>query len=180
MGFFGTILTTPARLKSLGHSNDIQISKKLVDSAHAEVATALTQLNTTSNGLKPEEIEARLEEYGPNVVAKEKRQTWLMRLWENIKNPLVILLVILGVISFLTGDMRATIVILTMVILVFRLDEGRQARARGGRTWRAVAAEAWGTDILADRSFVFLVASRFFILGARPSCWPSWSVARLV
>jgi hypothetical protein len=64
---------------------------------------------------------------------------------------------------------------LTMVILVFRLDEGRQARARGGRTWRAVAAEAWGTDILADRSFVFLVASRFFILGARPSCWPSRS-----
>ena len=54
---------------------------------------------------------------------------------------------------------------LTMVVLVFRLDEGRQAKPRGGRPWRAIAAEAWGTDILADRSFVFLVASRFFIMG---------------
>ena len=54
---------------------------------------------------------------------------------------------------------------LTMVVLVFRLDEGRRAKPRGGRSWRAIAAEAWGTDILADRSFVFLVASRFFIMG---------------
>lgn len=54
---------------------------------------------------------------------------------------------------------------LTMVVLVFRLDEGRKAKSRGARSWRAIAAEAWGTDILADRSFVFLVASRFFILG---------------
>ena len=58
-------------------------------------------LDTSLTGLNPQEIERRLEEYGPNVVAKEKRQTWLMRLWENIKNPLVILLVLLGAISYL-------------------------------------------------------------------------------
>ncbi len=44
-----------------------------------------------------------------------------------------------------------------------RRDAGR--RTRGGRSWRSIATEAWGTDILAERSFVFLVASRFFILG---------------
>jgi MFS family permease len=55
--------------------------------------------------------------------------------------------------------------LLTMIVLVFRLDEGRRAKPRGGRPWRVIAAEAWGTDILADRSFVFLVASRFFIMG---------------
>ena len=53
----------------------------------------------------------------------------------------------------------------TMASLFFRLDEGRQAKDRGGRTWAAIAAEAWGTDILRERSFLFLVASRFFILG---------------
>ena len=90
---------TPRRLDRLGRSNGFQISKKLVDAAHADAATALTQLNTTSNGLSPQEVETRLEEYGPNAVAKEKRQTWLMRLWDNVKNPLVILLTVLGIIS---------------------------------------------------------------------------------
>jgi MFS family permease len=53
----------------------------------------------------------------------------------------------------------------TMLSLFFRLDEGRKAKDRGGRSWPAIAAEAWGTDILRERSFVFLVASRFFVLG---------------
>lgn len=53
----------------------------------------------------------------------------------------------------------------TMLSLFFRLDEGRRAKDRGGRNWPAIAAEAWGTDILRERSFVYLFASRFFILG---------------
>ena len=55
--------------------------------------------------------------------------------------------------------------VVTMILLVFRLNEGRAAKNRGGRSWRSVAAEAWGTDILRERSFLYLVASRFFILG---------------
>ena len=39
-----------------------------------------------------------------------------------------------------------------------RVREGRQASDRGGRRWRSIAAEAWGTDILQERSFVWLVA----------------------
>ena len=54
--------------------------------------------------------------------------------------------------------------LLTMLSLFFRLDEGRRARDRHGRRWRSIAGEAWGTDILQERSFLFLVASRFFIL----------------
>jgi MFS family permease len=53
----------------------------------------------------------------------------------------------------------------TMLALVVRLDEGPAAKDRDGRSWRSIAALAWGTDILRERSFPFLVASRFFILG---------------
>lgn len=42
--------------------------------------------------------------------------------------------------------------------------EGRAPRDRAGRSWWSVAAEAWGTDILAERSYVWLVASRLFFL----------------
>jgi len=119
----------PIRPHDTGRANGVQISKKLVDSARTEITTVLGQLNTTSNGLSQDEIEARLVQYGPNEVAREKRRTWLMRLWDNIKNPLVILLILLGAISYLTGDMRATIVILTMVILGIVLRYVQESRA---------------------------------------------------
>ncbi len=52
----------------------------------------------------------------------------------------------------------------TMLSVVVRVDDGRAPRDRGGRSWLAVAREAWGTDILRERSFLFLVGSRFFVL----------------
>ena len=54
----------------------------------------------------------------------------------------------------------------TMLGVVVRVREGRAPRARAGRSWLSVAAEAWGTDILRERSFLFLVASRLAILMA--------------
>ena len=107
MGIFTTILTVPTHLSSHGHGDGIHISKKLLDSAHTNTSIVLEGLKTTPNGLSQGEIEARLEQYGPNEVAHEKRQTVLARLWDNVKNPLVILLVVLGVISYLTEDIRA-------------------------------------------------------------------------
>ncbi len=129
MGLFANKNTTPAQQTGSGRKNGFQVSKKLVDAARTDVTTALTQLNTTTNGLSSQEVETRLEEYGPNVVAKEKRQTWLMRLWDNVKNPLVILLIVLGVISFLTGDLRATVIILLMVLLGILLRYFQESRA---------------------------------------------------
>jgi Mg2+-importing ATPase len=119
----------PTRPLGQGHTTGVQISKKLVESARTDIDSVLAQFDTTANGLSQPTIEARLEQYGPNEVAREKRRTWLMRLWDNIKNPLVILLILLGVISFLTGDMRATIVILTMVILGIILRYVQESRA---------------------------------------------------
>ena len=89
----------------------------------------LEQLNSTSNGLPPDEIEIRLERVGANEVATEKRQTWLMRLGDNVKNPLVILLVVLGLVSYLTGDLRATVVIFLMVLLGIVLRYVQESRA---------------------------------------------------
>ena len=47
----------------------------------------------------------------------------------NIKNPLVILLLALGVLSFLTGDLRATVVIFVMVVLGVVLRFFQEMRA---------------------------------------------------
>ena len=129
MGFFATLLTAPARLAGTRRGYSIRVSEKLMDSARADIPAVFTQFNTSVHGLAQAEVERRMEQYGPNEVAREKRQTWLPRLWENIRNPLVILLVILGGISYLTGDVRATIIILAMVLLGIVLRYFQESRA---------------------------------------------------
>ena len=112
MGFFATLISTPMRQTGAVRGNGIGISKQLVENAQKDLSAVFEQLNTSTNGLGAEEVESRLETYGPNEVAREMRISWYRRLWDNVKNPLVILLVALGVISYLTGDLRATIMIL--------------------------------------------------------------------
>jgi MFS family permease len=54
----------------------------------------------------------------------------------------------------------------TMLGVFFGVQEGRTPKSREGRSWRSIAAEAWGTDILRERSFLWLVGSRLAILMA--------------
>ena len=67
--------------------------------------------------------------------------------------------------AFLYGTMAIGLVeFVTMLSVVLHVDEGRVAKSRKGRSWFAIAREAWGTDILRERSFLWLVGSRFCIL----------------
>jgi MFS family permease len=52
----------------------------------------------------------------------------------------------------------------TALVTVLTVEEGRRAKDRAGRSWMRIAFETWGRDVLKERSFVFLVASRLFIL----------------
>jgi Mg2+-importing ATPase len=128
MGNFASI-THPPRLVSHGHGNGIQLSDKLVESSQRDAKAVLEQLETGPDGLSWKEASARLVQYGPNEIARERRQTVFMRLWVNVKNPLVLLLVILGGISYLTGDIRAAAIIFLMVILGIVLRFFQEQRA---------------------------------------------------
>jgi MFS family permease len=56
--------------------------------------------------------------------------------------------------------------LLTMLSVVIRVRDTRPPKPRHGRSWRAIAAEAWSTDILQERSFMWLLGSRLSILMA--------------
>ena len=103
MGFLGTIVTAPARLIDGSRGKGAQISKALVEAARLDTAAVLQKLDSNPSGLSEEEYELRLEKYGPNQAAKEKRMSLPARAWDNVKNPLVILLTVLGIVSYLTG-----------------------------------------------------------------------------
>ncbi len=129
MNLFSMNFTMPTRLAGPINTKSKHVAKKMLEMAHAEASEVLEQLGSTSAGLTSEEAARRLEKFGPNEVAKEKQLTWYARLFENIKNPLIILLVALGIISYVTGDLRATVMIFTMVLLGIILRFFQENRA---------------------------------------------------
>jgi len=54
----------------------------------------------------------------------------------------------------------------TAIVTLITVDEGRVAAPRDGRSWLQIAMGAWGLDILKERSFVWLLGSRLFVLMA--------------
>ncbi|MDD5542467.1 MAG: magnesium-translocating P-type ATPase [Acidobacteriia bacterium] len=109
--------------------NGTQVSVQLIEKARADTQTVLEELGSQPSGLSQEEADSRLKQVGTNEIAREKRQSGLMRLLSNIKNPLVLLLLALGVLSYLTGDLRAMVVIFVMVVLGVVLRFFQEMRA---------------------------------------------------
>lgn len=110
-------------------SSSSQVSPLLLQAAGSELEEALHKLHTSKGGLSAAEAEQRLQEYGPNVVAREERHPRIHMLGKALLNPLVILLLVLAASSFLTRDFRAGGVMLLMVILGVVLRFVQEARA---------------------------------------------------
>lgn len=68
-------------------------------------------------GLTDEEAVKRLNKYGANDINKEKKSSLIKKFFNNIKNPLVILLGVLALTSYITGDKKSTIIMIAMVFL---------------------------------------------------------------
>ena len=90
------------------------------DAATGEIAAILQRLNTTPAGLSEAEAAERLEVFGPNQVAEEKHHGWLQRLYVAVRNPLVILLSVLAIITFATAgepsDIAGGVLMVLMVL----------------------------------------------------------------
>jgi Mg2+-importing ATPase len=115
------------------HFNEnLDAYKKLLKASQAEIQALLHELQTTSGGLSPLEVRKRLKHYGYNVLTSEKSPAWYKQLFASFNNPFNILLIILAVVSYFTGDTRATMVMILMVLLsVFMrfLQEYRSSKA---------------------------------------------------
>jgi len=104
-------------------------TEERVRQSRADGAALLGQLQTRIEGLTQAEAEERLKQYGPNEIARERPQSPLRRLLDNLKNPLVLLLAALSLVSYLTGDPRAALIILVMVGLGVVLRFFQELRA---------------------------------------------------
>jgi MFS family permease len=88
----------------------------------------------------------------------------MMQILGNVVGVLVASIAI-GSNNYFAGIMvLAVIELATMLSVVIRVDDGKRVKPREGKRWRDIALEAWGTDILKERSFTWLVGSRLFVL----------------
>ena len=108
-------------MADLKNSTNHKASDFIHDAAMEESSAVLQRLGTSLAGLSEEEASARLGKYGLNEVAHERQQSWLYRLYIAARNPLVILLTVLAILTFVTAETRSDyfggVVMVAMVVL---------------------------------------------------------------
>ena len=97
---------------------------------HALNAEAvLKPLEVQNEGLSSEEVEERLQHYGPNQLKEASRPGFLALLWAQLNNFVVILLIVASVISALLGDYVEAAAIMAIVVLNSVLGIVQEQRA---------------------------------------------------
>jgi len=107
--------------------------------------------------------------YVPDLIAEKQvgmasALVGLMQILGNVTGFLLVTIAVAMKQMELAIAAVAIVELVTMVAVVVRVSPGLPPRDRGTRSWASIAGEAWATDILKERSYVWLVASRLFFL----------------
>ena len=82
-----------------------------------EIDAVLREQETTPSGIDSSMAEALIEKHGRNKLAEGKKKTVLQRLLEQLKDPMVIVLIAAAVISGVAGEIADVVIILLVVVL---------------------------------------------------------------
>ncbi|WP_442782043.1 magnesium-translocating P-type ATPase [Collimonas fungivorans] len=93
------------------------LAETLSSAARVDISELFQTLHSRADGLTEAEADAIRASAGPNEVEHEKPISKWVHLWQCYKNPFNLLLTVLAAVSYLTEDMKATIVIGSMVVL---------------------------------------------------------------
>ncbi len=89
-------------------------------------------LRTSLQGLSEEDAQSRLEEYGPNEVSAQKPTPAILLFLQAFNDPFVYVLASLAIVSVLTRDFEAAVVMTTMIlasVLITFIQEYRSQKA---------------------------------------------------
>ena len=82
----------------------------------------LTELESSASGLSEEQAEERLERYGENKLAEEKKTTVLQRFFQQLKDPMLLILLAAAAVSAVTnalsGESFTEVFIILVVVLL--------------------------------------------------------------
>ena len=102
-----------------GVSRDVppDLARELTTAAQTAPEVLLESLGSHPDGLSGSQAEEIRSRVGLNEVEREKPLPWWRHLWLAYRTPFSLLLTALAVISYVTEDLKATIVIGSMVVL---------------------------------------------------------------
>jgi len=101
----------------------------LIEFVRLDTRAALERMGVVADGLSSADVEARLEQYGPNVVAQEKKKPFLVEIASRFfTNPINVLLTVLAVVSYLGDDAVGAAIMLAMVFMAVFLSYFQEAR----------------------------------------------------
>jgi len=100
-----------------------------LEAAKSEVSAILAGLKSTKSGLSHAEAHHRLSIFGSNEIAAERKKGWLIRLLTNFRDPLSLLLLALGLLAYLTSDLKTTVMIGFMLFMSVILRFIQETRA---------------------------------------------------
>ena len=82
----------------------------------------LKALQSQEEGLSSKEAQARLEKYGKNKLKEGKKTPLIVRFFEELKDPMIIILIVAAVISGITsvysGESFADVIIIMIVVVI--------------------------------------------------------------
>ena len=93
------------------------LAQELVAAATSSIPALLERLESHPDGLSEAHAETTRARVGPNEVDHEKPLPWWLHLWHCYKTPFSLLLSVLAIVSYVTEDLKATVVISSMVVL---------------------------------------------------------------
>jgi Mg2+-importing ATPase len=94
-----------------------ELARELIAAAQSSPEALLERLGTQPNGLSEPQVEIIRRQAGFNEIEHEKPLPWWKHLWLAYRTPFSLLLTVLALISYVTEDLKATIVISAMVVL---------------------------------------------------------------
>jgi P-type Mg2+ transporter len=107
------------------------LSTTAIREACNDLAATLANVGGSPDGLIESDAVERLEEVGPNEIAREKPPHWLFQLIVCFKNPFIIVLVVLAIIQYVTNpdDLRPVIIVSVMVAISVGLQFWQEYRS---------------------------------------------------
>lgn len=106
-------------------------SSPLYTYAKLPVADLVSQFDSDmERGLTGAEADRRLKETGPNVLVQARQKSEFLILLSNLKNPLVIILLIASAVSFGLGESASASIIFVMVLVSVFMDYFQERDAR--------------------------------------------------
>jgi len=89
--------------------------RRLVNASLKTPETLLIQFDNADNGFDPDQVDEMRSQYGENVITSKTEQSMAGRIRDAFINPFTVVLAVLSLISFITGDIAAFFIVLTMV-----------------------------------------------------------------